>query len=583
MRGAEAHTIVARVEPRRRWLWASAALILLAYVGAFALLPQDGFWVCDDGAKFIQVQGLLRSHYHDYAVDWPGQACDPTFRCSPLHAPFGRVADGRLYVAFPPFFALISSFPFRFFGYAGLCVLPLAAGLATLWTVWRLAGRLEAPSGARPLAVLLVGLGTPLWFYSLTFWEHTPATALVMGSVLLLVRQRTQPSGLGPATAGVCCGTATWFREDAAVFGVGLVCVILLYHRHRWRDAALFVAAVALTWVPLGLFQWWALGHPLGHHVAPHDPFAAGLVAFGRDRWTVLLNLLVKVHETLRLSWLISGLGLLAWAVNPRVPARAFRWLVPVLAGLAAVGAVTIGVGYLRARSPVWWMMDSNGFFAASTVLCLAFVRVKSASRTTGSGERGAPRGTVEHLLWALATIWTALYVLIAPPHITEGIHWACRYLLPVYPLLGVLAAGTVARWWQGAGPAHLSRVVVVSALGLAVAAQVYALDLLRCRREFVRELNHVVAQRPEQIVITDVWHVPMDLSPNFHAKVMFVPNSPHDALQLTRDLYAAGHRHALLIRRRDPRLALPPNSLLLDDPALNFSPLVLTTVALVP
>lgn len=582
MRQSQPHVVIAAGEPRRRWLWAAAALVLLAYLGAFALMPKDGFWVCDEGAKFIQVQGLLRGHYRDYAVDWPGQAYDPTFRHSPFRLSFGRIVDGRLYVSFPPFFALVSSFPFRLFGHAGLYVLPLGAGLATLWMVWRLAGRLEAPPGTRPLAVLLVGLGTPLWFYSLTFWEHTPATALILGSVLLLIRQRARPSRLGPAVAGVCCGAATWFREDAAVFGVGLVGVILLYHR-RWRDAVFFIAAAALTWGPLGLFQWWALGHPLGHHLAPHDPFAAGLAVYGRDRWTVLLNLLVKVHETLWLSWLISGVGLLVWAVNPRVPARAFRWLVPALAGLAAVGAVAIGIGYLNAGSPLWWMTESNGFFAASTVLCLAFVRAKPVSGTADSAKCGARQKTVEHMLWALATVWGVLYVLVAPPVITQGLHWACRYLLPVYPLLGVLAAGTVARWWQGAGPAHLSRVVVVSALVLAVAAQVYALELLRCRREFVRKLNDAVAQRPEQFIVTDVWHVPMDLSRNFYSKAIFVPDTPRDSLELARELHGAGHRRGLLIRRYDPGSGVPRNGLLLDDSPLNFCPVVITSVSLSP
>jgi hypothetical protein len=307
------------------------------------------------------------------------------------------------------------------------------------------------------------------------------------------------------------------------------------------------------------------------------------LGGYWRGRWTVLLNLLVKVHETRWLSWLISGMGLLVWAVNPRVPARAFRWLVPALAGMAAVAAVTIGVGYLRAPSPLWWMTESNGFFAASTVLCLAFVRAKPAGRTAGSRERGAARGTVERMLWVLASVWAVLYVLIAPPVITEGLHWACRYLLPVYPLLGVLAAATVVRWWQGAGPAHLSRVVVVSALVLAVATQLYSVMLLHGRRDFVRRLNDAVAQRPEQIIVTDVWHLPMDLSRNFYSKAIFVPDGPREALDLARNLRGAGHQRGLLIRRYDPRSGVPRDSLLLDDSPLNFCPVVVTSLPLSP
>ena len=81
-------------------------------------------------------------------------------------------------------FAVPSSFPYRLFGDPGLYLLPLAAGLLTLPAVWSLAGML---SGARVgRAVPLASLGTPLWFYSLTFWEHTPAACLAVWSVLLV-------------------------------------------------------------------------------------------------------------------------------------------------------------------------------------------------------------------------------------------------------------------------------------------------------------------------------------------------------------------------------------------------------------
>jgi hypothetical protein len=180
-----------------------------------------------------------------------------------------------------------------------------------------------------------------------------------------------------------------------------------------------------------------------------------------------------------------------------------------------------------------------------------------------------------------LVSLWVLLYVLIAPPRITRGIHWGCRYLLPVYPLLAVLAAGTITRWWQRAGRAPLSRVVVAVALGLTLTAQVYALYLLRCRKAFVRRLNAAVAQRPEQIVIVDVWFLSMDLAPDFFEKRVFSVRSERDAVDLARDLRAAGYQRALLIKVLDQRFGPPADGLLLLDRPLYFSPLAIGSVAL--
>jgi hypothetical protein len=39
-----------------------------------------------------------------------------------------------------------------------------------------------------PWAVLLVGLATPVWFYSVVFWEHTLASLVALLAVCVLVR-----------------------------------------------------------------------------------------------------------------------------------------------------------------------------------------------------------------------------------------------------------------------------------------------------------------------------------------------------------------------------------------------------------
>ena len=78
-----------------------AAIVVTAYASTYLLLPNRGFWINDNGCKFIQVQGIIRSDYETFSIPWPGAELDPEFTFSPLRDPFGHVIDGRLYVQYP--------------------------------------------------------------------------------------------------------------------------------------------------------------------------------------------------------------------------------------------------------------------------------------------------------------------------------------------------------------------------------------------------------------------------------------------------------------------------------------------------
>ena len=87
---------------------------------------------------------------------------------------------------------MLASVPYRVLGSPGLYALPLLGGLLTLPAAWLLVGMI-VPIGrsrriAQPLAVGIAALGTPMWFYSLTFWEHTPAVCLTTWSILFAAR-----------------------------------------------------------------------------------------------------------------------------------------------------------------------------------------------------------------------------------------------------------------------------------------------------------------------------------------------------------------------------------------------------------
>lgn len=155
--------------------------VVVGYVLLFILLPANGFWINDNGLKFIQLQAFQINRFTEFFVPWPGGELDPAFLSAPIKAPFGKIMDGRLYVSYPPLFALISALPYRLLGMRGLYLIPLMAVLLLFLTVQKLGETLgKDPAHASKsgkVALLLTALASPVLFYSFTFWEHTLALA----------------------------------------------------------------------------------------------------------------------------------------------------------------------------------------------------------------------------------------------------------------------------------------------------------------------------------------------------------------------------------------------------------------------
>jgi hypothetical protein len=229
------------------WAWPTA-IVGIVYIACFALLPSPGLWINDNGAKLIQVESIIQGHYRDYSIPWPGAELDRSLQYSPIPSPIGEVRDGRLYVTYSQPFAVVSSIPYRLFGFRGLGLLPLICGLLVLPAVATLAGLLGASRGAQRFAVAITGLGTPLWFYSLTFWELTPALALGISSLVLLLRHLRDGENRPLVYSGLLAGLSIYLRADMLLFTAAMVVVLVAARRHAPRTIGLHLAAFGLAW-----------------------------------------------------------------------------------------------------------------------------------------------------------------------------------------------------------------------------------------------------------------------------------------------------------------------------------------------
>ncbi len=541
--------------PRGRSSWiALGAFVFVAgtYIATLAYMPKDGFWIVDNGCKFIQMQSIIQSDYADFSIDWPGAKIDPEFKYSPLSLRFGHVIDGKLYGTFAPFFPMVSSFPYRAWGMVGLYAIPLFGGLLTLTAVWKLAAIL-ADGRARllpALAIVVAGLATPIWFYSVAFWEHTPGTGLACWAMVFFLLYMRDARVLWVALSGVACAASIYFRDDlyvlTAVLAVGL---FVLDWRH-WYRGVLFGVVAAIGLAPLWWFQWKVLGNPLGHHFTPTDSDA---VAHGylMDRWLVFRHLFVGVGTSW--AWSLLFAIPLFWLWFRRMGAATVESLPEgksSFAGLAlfgAVGGAIVLYCQMSADSPPQWLLVSNSLFAAGPLVVMAFCRCDVTSRDVESAGFLADRMIRVSLRILMA--YALVYALLTPEVHAKGVHWGCRYLLTIYPLLAVFAAYHILGWWKGASAGHaMGRFALVALIGVSIGGQLHALGLMRTMKDFRVRLNEAISQDSEEVIIATSWWIPMELSQTFGEKTIFLDRTGGERSDLKRRLFRAGYRRATIL-----------------------------------
>ncbi|MCP5044210.1 MAG: hypothetical protein GY944_24540 [bacterium] len=561
------------MERSRVALWLGIA-VTGVYLASVLLMPADGFWIYDTALKFIQVRAIAEGG--QLALDWPGRLLDPNLDFGPLRRGFYALRADELHSAYSPVFPLLAAPFYKLLGARGLAVLPLLGALAILPAVWKLAALMASDPGRRRktqiASVLVTAFATPLWFYALVFWEHTPAVALAGWCVLACVRYLDAPDVRGAATVGALAALPIYFRPENYLFALVVLGFAAWPRRRCIGEVLVLGGACVLALLPLWTFHTLALGHPLGLHVTNQPwsdvPFAQYLA----ERGQVLSRLLFNLHGTTVLSLGVGAFFYVVLLAGLRMRADRLRTAVPAAAALALVTGLVVMEGYLAAPRPMNWMIAANGLFAASPVLVFAFLK-------PGETARSAVRA--RWIVLGIVLAFVGVYAVFIPEVNSRGIHWGNRFFLCVYPLLAVLAVATLVSWWEQSAPRSMAVVLIAGALVSTVGLQLYSLVMLHDRKAFVAELNERVRASEAEIVVTDLWFVPIDLpSVFFERPVFFAP--PARRARLLHHAQRSGVTSVLAVDSTGGQQA-PPAVPVVSDGWLQFSPVVLREARVAP
>lgn len=517
--------------------------------------------------KLIQTEAAIRTGPLDLSIPWPGRTLDPEMRFRPFPHPWGHVVGGRLYGAFGAFPPLLASIPYRLLGPSGLILLSWAGALlasAAVWKTARLAG--GGAEASAPLAAALSALGTPLFFYALTLYDHTPAVAAAAWGVFFLLRRVLHRTPGDLLRGALLCALAAWLREEMYVLVLLLPLAAAAGGERRAAEAAAFAGVWVAAMLPLWLFHALLFGNPLGAHLATYaaegPASGAGWLA---GRLTVLRFTMANFHADALPSWSLGGLYLLLLALRPRLRREDAGRTLSLLAALAAAVGLWVLLGFLRAASPMRWLIQANGLFAAAPVLLLGLVRLP---RGGDGSDEDAER--IDRFLWTLSGGYVVVGLLGLAGEYPTGFHWGGRFFLLLYPLLCVPAARAAAAGWTAA-PRLAPRAALAAAFAFSALLQAYSGRLLAERIRFTAALDRAVARRPERAVVTPDWFLPQDLAMLFYEREFYLVRGPSEAAEAFSMLRAAGRTSALWAAEVAPGFRMDSPAVVIDDGPLRL------------
>jgi hypothetical protein len=511
--------------------------ILLIYLITHMLLVPQGFWTVDNSVKKLQVEAIIRSDYKTDSLQPPGQVFDSSLTMSPVPPPFSYVKGRRLFSVFPPLFAWLSSIPMQLAGERGLYFIPMISAVMILAAMlYMTPGTFSAFEKSRSYFILgnpvfLAALCTPVWFYSQVFWEHTLTAALALWAVAFWLRYLELGGGRYACAAAVISALSIYLRDDQYIVFPALLVLSLFPPRPGRTKTALSIIVFLLCLIPLWFFQFCSTGSIMGAHLHGHLVRTVNLLQFLKDRPYIFYRQTITSAPGVAESLMLSLPFVLALLIPRRVLTKHAPALIITLPLIGAGCTLAYLTGLYRAESPMYYLLtSSNSFFVTAPVVILAVLHPDELC--------------LKRILWFII-LYAVLFCLCAPRTGVSGIHWGNRFLLPLYPLLVLLASRSI-------HSLHMKSPITTAAISLLIfvslMAQLSALDILRRKKDFSHHLNEQVAALNACAIITDVWWVPASLHSLFHSIPMFLVDSFEQVPLLLRTLEEAGEKDILII-----------------------------------
>ncbi len=524
----------------------AATLVLIVFLSAFGLMPQDVFWSPDEGIKYLMLKMLQSENGIRDRLVYRGAALDPEFRFYPSGDPFPyerniypfRGSDGTIQYPWSQWFPLLVRPFYENLGVAGIYILPLLSGWLTTLAAARLTQQFE-PS-LTPWTILLSGFGTPVFFYSLMFWEHTLITLLAMIVLVIIFSRLSEPFKFLLITPILIAMIV--LRPEMVAFAVALALTLLispmLHNRFstplasaipghaRYRLA--YFAMIFAVFFALGLLS--LLTPRYQNNIRAYFDlvvdYSTRMFSPSRIFSFYFLNLpdvLINAHgaHDPTIPDVLAWVGLLSFffcVVALFLPRREWQ---SVLLFPALFALLSLSLNVLL--SPENYR-SLHGILLVTPYAAIAFYSVKIALNKHNDS------------LLTLA-LFTFLYLIIGTAMIlltkvdnsgiyAPGLEWGQRYLLPLYPMLAILSLVAFKYYRESVNSAwrrHLFSGVIILMMLVGVDFEIRGVAMMSGDKRSIADWRQVLETRVDAPVVTDLWWLPAVLAPYYATHEMYV------------------------------------------------------------
>lgn len=502
---------------------------------AFRILSPDAIYTVDVAVKHVQAQSLIDNRLGSLDIPYRGEAFDPYRRFVPFRAPYVMSVGDQVQAIWSSSTAVFNAAFVRLWGYRGMVLASLMSALVVL----AVSARLAAVPGRAAVPIVL-GLGTPLWFFATIGWEHAPAVAFAMLALLAIWKR---PDRLRALAAGLLLGAGAALRGEVGLLAPGLGFAIWILCRD-WRSVAAFAAGIGVVLSGASAVEVWWFHRPLAAHASYTSnllrqmfqlPQAIGVEPLTpytlRERYsTVIQYWLLGYYNNLAIACAAGVLGL-GWMVRRRSRAS---W--PVAVAVAAAIVLAAWDAWSVLRAPRW----IAGAYRLSPFLLFAVMPPPLAAERRDR--------------WQFITLATAVSYLVIAMAGTDlaGGKGFPRLLLPILPLLSVAAWRTIGAYLGAPGATDRW----IGRLGLALVGLALAIQLGGMIPAYI---HHNAAQAAvidtldrsaESIVVADDATMAMSLLPLYYRKTILLADTEVMAAALADTLDGWDVRQMMMVSR---------------------------------
>lgn len=479
--------------------------IAALYLFLWLLLPKPAFWGVDSGFKFQGMKAFAETG--KIVIPNPGLELGIALERRSIQIPFGFAVPNGQIVVFSPLFQVLGGLLLLIFGNVGPFFLPLIGGWGILLASWNLWLR-QRENHDGSIFLLLVGVGSPIMFYSMELWEHTLATAALTYAIALLCPYRSdhyQPDdSKGIFIAGLLLGVAAGLRTEIIIWGL-IVFIFWKGTGRTYNTRMKYVFGLLTALAAIGVINFWQTGAPYPLHILSNllikSPSGLMGLAITRTQNIYLLILQGFPSNILSVAGLIPLTLVILW-VNWRYDSG---WW-PFISGGVVLAAAFFIYSIFSAPNPVAYTSESGGLLWIVPISILAIMPLRWERRKFWN------------LIWS-GVMLTILMLAAFSPAI-KGIHWGPRHLVFVIPFILMFATVRIQRWWSRH---HQTRMVVIVLVAISIINQFIGYSLNYRARHFNRQLNNWAQKYGDNPVLMRSWWMPGDCSLASYSKPWFI------------------------------------------------------------